>query len=106
MPQGNIVAFKAKALNGTPPFKFEWDFGDGSPKVPGEMAKHQFTKAGNFDVYVKGTDASGATSIMSLGILVDHPVNFAYRKQMPQDAIDRMKALYGEPPTPSGEPTP
>jgi hypothetical protein len=106
MPQGNIVAMKAKALNGTPPFKFEWDFGDGSPKGTGEMIKHQYTKIGRFMIAVVGTDASGATARMDLGILVDHPVNYAYRLQMDPKVIDEMKARYGEPPAPAPAATP
>jgi PKD repeat protein len=70
MPSGNTVTFKAKALNGTPPFTFTWNFGDGSPKGSGEMIKHTFTMLGDIDVIVTGRDASGAESVMTLGIAV------------------------------------
>ncbi len=101
MPQGNLVTFKAKALNGTPPFKFVWDFGDGSPPGTGEMIKHRYMKLGRIRPRVTGTDASGATSVMNLEILVDHPVNYGYRMQLDKSAIDELKARHGEPPTPA-----
>jgi len=70
MPQGNVVTYKAKALNGTPPFTFEWDFGDGSPKQKGEMVKHIFTALGEHDVYCVGRDASGADYTVQLTAMV------------------------------------
>ncbi len=94
MPRGNIVTFKAKALNGTPPFTFSWDFGDGSPAAPGEMVRHSFMKLGHIDVTVTGKDASGATAFMTLGILVSHPVDFAYRMQADEKTIEDLKARY------------
>jgi PKD repeat protein len=103
MPQNNIVTFKAKALNGTPPFKFEWKFGDGTTGT-GEMIKHQYTALGRLDVRVTGTDATGATSIMTLEVMVDHPVRYAQRTQQEESVVDALRARYGEPPTPG--PTP
>lgn len=104
MPQGNIVTFKAKALNGTPPFKFSWDFGDGTPHGSGEMIKHQYTKLGRIDVTVTGTDASGATSIMSLELLVNTPVDYAIRMQMDPKVVEEMRARYPESPAPAVTP--
>ncbi len=98
MPQGHVVTFKAKALNGTPPFKFDWNFGDGTPNASGEMVKHVYTKIGRHSARVTGTDASGATSHVDLGLAVDHPVRFAQRMQQDQAAIDELRARYGEPP--------
>jgi len=31
-------------------FLYEWDFGDGSPKVNGEFVKHKYNNAGEYDV--------------------------------------------------------
>jgi hypothetical protein len=70
MPVYNTVYFKAKALNGTPPFTFTWHFGDGSPPMTGELLQHTFTEIGRRDVWVHGTDATGATSSVQLGLLV------------------------------------
>lgn len=94
MPRGNIVTFKAKALNGTPPFTFSWDFGDGSPHVSGEMVKHVFNKLGNIDVIVTAKDASGATSVMQLGLLVAHPVDYAIRTQEDEKSIEEVKKRF------------
>jgi hypothetical protein len=105
MPQGNIVTFKAKALNGTPPFTFNWNFGDGTTGT-GEMIKHQYTKLGHLEATVTGTDASGATSLVTLAVLVDHPVDYAYRLQMGAEKIEELRKLYGEPPTPAPTPAP
>lgn len=104
MPQGNVVTFKAKALNGTPPFEFDWNFGDETPHGSGEMVKHVYTKIGRHNPRVTGTDASGATAHVDLGLTVDHPVKFAMRTQKEQAVIDDLRARYGEPPTPG--PTP
>lgn len=106
MPRGNIVTFKAKALNGTPPFTFTWDFGDGSPSGTGEMIKHRYDKTGNIEVTVRAKDASGATAFMQLGILVHHPVDYAYRMQADQKTIDELKAQYPDwvPPAPAATP--
>ena len=94
MPRGNIVAFKAKALNGTPPFTFSWDFADGSPHASGELVKHRFFKEGHLDVTVTGTDASGATSIMQLGLLIAHPVDYAIRTQEDEKTIEELKKRF------------
>jgi hypothetical protein len=94
MPRGNIVAFKAKALNGTPPFTFTWDFGDGSPQASGEMVKHAFNKLGTLEVTARGADASGATAFMQLQILIVHPVDFAIRAQEDEKSIEELKKRF------------
>jgi PKD repeat protein len=77
MPVGNVVTFKAKALNGTPPFTFTWNFGDGSESATGELVKHTYNKLGRLDAIVTGTDASGASSLVQLGLLVVTPEDWA-----------------------------
>lgn len=106
MPRGSVVTFKAKALNGTPPFTFSWDFGDDSPHATGEMTRHTFTRTGHIDVNVTGKDASGATSSIALGILVSHPVDFALRMQADEKTIADLKARYPDWVAPSPLPTP
>ena len=91
MPRGNLVVFKAKALNGTPPFTFSWNFDDGSPHEAGEMVKHQYDKLGSREVTVWGKDASGAASRMQLQILVVHPVEFAIKYQEDEKTIEELK---------------
>jgi hypothetical protein len=106
MPIGRVVTFKAKALNGTPPFAFTWDFKDGSPPGSGEMIKHAFQKLGHLDVTVTGKDASGATALMTLGVLVATPVDYARRHQMDPKVIEELKARYPEPAAPASSATP
>jgi hypothetical protein len=104
MPLGNVAGFKAKALNGTPPFTFTWTFGDGSPPKTGEIVKHQFTKkTGLLDVTATGQDASGATSVMTLKVQVVWPPEYARRQQMPEDVIKELEARYPGP-APSTDP--
>ena len=38
---------------------YEWDFGDGSPRVQGATATHTFTRKGSFEVSLKVTDSQG-----------------------------------------------
>jgi hypothetical protein len=112
MPVGNVVGFKAIALNGTPPFSYSWDFKDGTPPVKGDVLKHKFEKPGKFDVQVTGTDASGATSIVTLGVGVRSPIEFAILMQADPEQIERLKKLYPDDPVgkawvrPTAEPTP
>ena len=94
MLRGNIVTFKAKALNGTPPFTYNWDFRDDTPPVKGEMVKHVFSKIGQFEVLVTGTDASGAIAHITLTMAVAHPVEFAIRMQWDAEQIEQMRKLY------------
>jgi len=77
MPLLNTVTFKAKALNGTPPFTFTWNFGDGSPEGSGALVKHTYTTLGTFDARATGSDASGSTSVVTLRLLVTTPEGFA-----------------------------
>jgi hypothetical protein len=103
MPQGNAVTFKAKALNGTPPFTFSWNFADGTPPATGEMVRHIFNVLGERDVVVTGKDASGATSIMNLGILVATVEDYAARVQLDPEAIEDYRKRF---PAPSPAVTP
>jgi len=99
MPLGNVVTFKAKALNGTPPFTFSWDFGDGAPPATGELVKHTYDKLGRFDAFVTGTDASGTTSTVQLGLLVDAPQDWVKKLGLDPKVLESF-------PSPSPDPAP
>jgi len=87
MPVGNVVTFKVKALNGTPPFECTWDFADGSPPVKGELVKHKYTSnLGHIDVTVRCFDASKAESSMQLGMRVTTLEDWRARMNMDDDA--------------------
>lgn len=69
-PVGSGVSFKAKALNGKPPFKFEWHVGkDGAVAATGEDFDHVFKDLGRIDVFCVGEDATGAKSSVNLVLL-------------------------------------
>ena len=112
MPTGNVVGFKAIALNGTPPFTYTWDFKDGTPPVSGELLKHKFETPGKYQIQVVGTDASGAKSMVTLGVGVRSPIEFAILMQAEPEQIERLKKLYPDDPVgaawerPSPAPTP
>jgi hypothetical protein len=61
-----LVYFKAKPLNGSPPFKFVWDLGDGSPPVEGDRVAHIYREPGQVTATVKATDGSGEKSHVTL----------------------------------------
>jgi len=94
MPPHNTVTFKAKALNGTPPFTFTWNFNDGSPTVTGEMVKHTFLVLGDRDVVVVGKDASGATSNVNLGIGVVPVQNYADTMRIDDASVAAYRAKF------------
>jgi hypothetical protein len=79
MPVGNMVTFKAKALNGTPPFTCKWNFGDDSPVQESMLLKHRFTEVGQYHVWVTCNDASGAVSQVELGLGVTTREDWATR---------------------------
>ena len=65
-----LVSFGAAALSGTPPVTYSWNFGDGTPLATGERVTHVFEKVGRMDVFVSGTDASGAEANVQLALIV------------------------------------
>ncbi len=97
MPQGNVVTFKAVALNGTPPFAYSWDFRDGTPPKEGAMVKHVFVHPERYTVRVIGKDASGATSIVDLGVLVLSHVDYGIRRQEDPKVIEELRARFASP---------
>lgn len=90
MPYLTTVTFKAKALNGTPPFTFTWDFGDGTPFKTGEIVKHTFRKLGQFDVWCYGTDANGEKSFIQLGVGSFMPEVYVNRLQLDPALLKNM----------------
>ncbi len=51
--------------------KYEWDFGDGSPKANTRTANHTYKKGGTFEVILKVTDETGVTGELSQKIKVE-----------------------------------
>jgi hypothetical protein len=64
------VNFTAKAMNGTPPFVFTWDFGDGSPQETGQPKEHIYVNYGEYHPFVTGKAANGEESRVSFIVKV------------------------------------
>jgi hypothetical protein len=66
------VGFSASASGGTPPYAYQWDFGDGSPGSPDREPVHTYAAAGEYAVTLAvGDSAGGAATDGSLAVKVD-----------------------------------
>ena len=57
-PVGTAINFWAVPLNGTSPYTFNWDFGDGN-QAAGQQVSHAYASAGTYNVSLTATDAAG-----------------------------------------------
>jgi PKD repeat protein len=57
-------SFAAQATIGLPPFRFTWDFGDGTT-ASGDTPTHTYEKAGTYTYTVTATDSLGSTATAS-----------------------------------------
>ena len=57
----NPINFSALATGGTPPYSFNWDFGDGITSTD-RNPDHSFQTAGDYDINVTVTDSDGTTA--------------------------------------------
>jgi hypothetical protein len=53
------VEFKADVEGGTPPLKYTWQFGDGSPSVSEANPKHTYEKPGKYRADLSVSDSAG-----------------------------------------------
>jgi hypothetical protein len=53
------VEFKADIEGGTPPLKYSWSFGDGTPLATEPNPKHTYEKAGKYRADLSVTDSAG-----------------------------------------------
>jgi multiple sugar transport system substrate-binding protein len=53
------VSFKAVPIGGTPPYSFEWDFGDQTPTSSERTPAHNYTMAGTYTATITVTDSTG-----------------------------------------------
>jgi PKD repeat protein len=53
------VEFKADVEGGTPPLKYTWAFGDGTPDANEANPKHVYQKAGKYRADLSVTDSGG-----------------------------------------------
>jgi PKD repeat protein len=64
------VSFEGTAAYGTPPYSYSWNFGDGSPPVPGQNISHLFTSAGVYTVTLTVQDSGSQTATATASIVV------------------------------------
>jgi PKD repeat protein len=85
-PQSGVaplpVNFQATASGGSPPYTYEWDFGDGSPLASGASTAHTYTQAGTFSARATVTDSAGLAAVdvvpITVTIQVGPPVISAF----------------------------
>ncbi|MCU0290758.1 MAG: PKD domain-containing protein [Thermoanaerobaculaceae bacterium] len=56
------VSFTGSATNGTPPYTWDWSFGDGSAHATQQSPSHTFLNPGTYPVTLTVRDATGATA--------------------------------------------
>ncbi|MCI4370815.1 MAG: PKD domain-containing protein, partial [Thermoplasmata archaeon] len=69
------VTFAASPSDGTPPFQFDWSFGDGSTNGTGTAPVHVYANAGFYTAQLTATDSGGETVLSSVGITVVEPLS-------------------------------
>ncbi len=72
-PAPLAVHFMGGADNGTPPYTYDWDFGDGSPHASTLVADHTYATAGTYTATFSAKDSGGAWRSKSLTISVETP---------------------------------
>jgi uncharacterized repeat protein (TIGR01451 family) len=54
-----LIQFYGSAVGGTPPYTFEWDFGDSTQIVEEKNPTHKYTKEGTYTATLTVTDSEG-----------------------------------------------
>jgi PKD repeat protein len=67
------VNFTGSATGGTPPYTFDWDFGDGSQHDTTQNPSRTYTAVGNYQVTLTVTDAVSISAIAGVTIGVSPP---------------------------------
>ncbi|MDQ3888089.1 MAG: PKD domain-containing protein, partial [Thermoproteota archaeon] len=63
--------FEANVTDGTGPYTYSWDFGDGSEESDDDHVDHTFEEAGTYSVGLTVTDSAGQTASDSIEITVE-----------------------------------
>lgn len=64
--------FEAEAVDGAPPYTYEWDFDDGQTGT-GQTIRHTFQNSGTYDVTLTVTDSAGLDVSVSRQVTVQPP---------------------------------
>ncbi len=66
------VKFTSTVEDGTPPYSYKWDFGDGTPASTDANPAHVYQKEGEFTVTLSVTDSKGIKGSEEYDILVEN----------------------------------
>ncbi len=70
-----LAAFSIQVSGGTPPYSFNWSFGDGSSGSSDQSPAHQYSTPGAYTATVTVTDSQGDTSTATIAVTVNEPPN-------------------------------
>ncbi len=65
------VKFTSSVEDGTPPYTYKWDFGDGTPPSTEASPTHTYAKEGEFTATLSVTDSKGIKGSEEYDILVE-----------------------------------
>ncbi len=87
---GERVAFKGLVSNGTSPYTYNWDFGDGTTAT-GQKVTHTYTSGGLFNARLMVTDSAGEFGFDSVEIIVAGPPQILGLSVWPSPAYVNMQ---------------
>jgi PKD repeat protein len=70
-PPPLAVKWTSTVEDGTPPYTYKWDFGDGSAPASDANPTHKYEKEGEFTATLTVTDSKGLTGSEEYDILVE-----------------------------------
>ena len=68
---GDVIFFYGSATGGLEPYTYEWDFGDGTPKMSGHNTVHVYENAGTYTATVTVTDDEGTVDTHSTQVTIE-----------------------------------
>lgn len=92
-------SFRAGTVGGAPPLFYTWDFGDGSPQVPGLSTSHEYYDAGHYTVTVRVTDQLNESVNATTSVLVVAPLTVTATSDAPSGpgpvSVDFTTTIHG-----------
>ena len=71
--RNTIIQLYGSGIGGTPPYTFEWKFGDGSWPVEEQNPTHTYDEAGTYTVTLTVTDSVGDVAMDTAEVTVNEP---------------------------------